>query len=91
MENEQSIEMKKNIWKYPTKKYLLSLRIFTCMSVSWVTFFRFNFCNSLIMFSFSTTGKKNWWQVLLYALIALMLEWLAHLSIALKVGNDCSF
>ena len=64
MENEQSIEMKKNIWKYPAKKYLLSLRIFTCMSVSWVTFFRFNFCNSLIMFSFLTTGKINWWQVL---------------------------
>ena len=49
----------KNIWKYPAKKSLLSVRIFTAISVSWVTFFGFNFCNSLIIFSFSTTGGKT--------------------------------
>ena len=49
----------KNIWKYPAKKSLLSVRIFTAISVSWVTFFGFNFCNSLIIFSFSTAEGKT--------------------------------
>ena len=35
--------------------------------------------------------KKNWWRVLLYFLIALMLGWFAYLSIALKVGCGILF
>ena len=50
----------KNIWKYTTKMYLLSLRLFTRISVSFVAFFGFDLCNSLIMSSFSNTEKKNW-------------------------------
>ena len=64
----------------------MSLRSFTGISVSWVAFLGFSSCNSIIMSSFSTTEKKNWWRVLLYFSIALMLGWFEYLSIAPKVG-----
>ena len=49
----------KKIWRYTTKKYLLSLRNFIGRSISWGAFFGFNLSNYYIISFFSTKIKKN--------------------------------
>ena len=48
-----------NIIKYPAKTSLLSLRIFTGISVFWIVFILFNLCNSLVIIFFLYYGKEE--------------------------------